>query len=29
MPNPQPGGPGLRISIPRRQGGSAIPLGTV
>jgi hypothetical protein len=29
-PNPQPGGPGLRIYDPRRQGGPAIPqaLGT-
>jgi hypothetical protein len=24
-PNPQPGGPGLRIYDPRRQGGPAIP----
>jgi hypothetical protein len=28
MPNPQPGGPGLRIYDPRRQGGPAIPPGT-
>jgi hypothetical protein len=28
-PNPQPGGPGLRIYDPRRQGGPAIPRGTV
>jgi hypothetical protein len=30
VPNPQPGGPGLRIYEPRRQGGPAIPqaLGT-
>jgi hypothetical protein len=27
-PNPQPGGPGLRICDPRRQGGPAIPPGT-
>jgi hypothetical protein len=27
-PNPQPGGPGLRIYDSRRQGGPAIPLGT-
>jgi hypothetical protein len=27
-PNPQPGGPGLRIYDPRRQGGPAIPQGT-
>jgi hypothetical protein len=27
-PNPQPGGPGIRIYIPRRQGGPAIPLDT-
>jgi hypothetical protein len=27
-PNPQPGGPGLRIYDPRRQGGPAIPPGT-
>jgi hypothetical protein len=26
--NPQPGGPGLRIYDPRRQGGPAIPPGT-
>jgi hypothetical protein len=26
-PNPQPGGPGLRIYDPRRQGSPAIPLG--
>jgi hypothetical protein len=26
-PNPQPGGPGLRIYDPRRQGGPAIPPG--
>jgi hypothetical protein len=25
-PNPQPGGPGLRIYDPRRQGGPAIPI---
>jgi hypothetical protein len=29
MPNPQPGGPGLRIYDPRRQGGPVIPPGTV
>jgi hypothetical protein len=30
MPNPQPGGPSLRIFDPRRQGAPAIPhaLGT-
>jgi hypothetical protein len=28
MPNPQPGGPGLRIYDPRRQGGPVIPPGT-
>jgi hypothetical protein len=27
-PNPQPGGPGLRIYDPRGQGGTAIPPGT-
>jgi hypothetical protein len=27
-PNPQPGGPGLRIYDPQRQGGPAIPPGT-
>jgi hypothetical protein len=27
-PNPQPGGPGLHIYDPRRQGGPAIPPGT-
>jgi hypothetical protein len=27
-PNPQPGGPGLRIYDPRGQGGRAIPPGT-
>jgi hypothetical protein len=27
-PNTQPGGPGLRIYDPRRQGGPAIPPGT-
>jgi hypothetical protein len=27
-PNPQPGGPGLRIYVPWRQGGPAIPPGT-
>jgi hypothetical protein len=27
-PNPQPGGLGLRIYDPRRQGGPAIPPGT-
>jgi hypothetical protein len=27
-PNPQPGGPGLRIYDPRRQGWPAIPPGT-
>jgi hypothetical protein len=27
-PNPQPGGPGLRIYDPRRQGGPDIPPGT-
>jgi hypothetical protein len=27
-PNPQPGGPRLRIFDPRRQGGPAIPPGT-
>jgi hypothetical protein len=27
-PNPQPGGPGLRIYDPRRQGGPAVPPGT-
>jgi hypothetical protein len=27
-PNPQPGGPGLRIYDPRRQGSPAIPPGT-
>jgi hypothetical protein len=27
-PNPQPGGPGLRIYDPRRQGVPAIPPGT-
>jgi hypothetical protein len=27
-PNPQPGGPGLRIYDLRRQGGPAIPPGT-
>jgi hypothetical protein len=27
-PNPQPGGPGLRIYDPRRQSGPAIPWGT-
>jgi hypothetical protein len=27
-PNPQPGGPGLRIYDPRKQGGPAIPPGT-
>jgi hypothetical protein len=27
-PNPQPGGPGLRIYDPRRQSGPAIPPGT-
>jgi hypothetical protein len=27
-PSPQPGGPGLRIYIPRRQGCPAIPLYT-
>jgi hypothetical protein len=27
-PNPQPGGPGLRIYDPRRQGGPAIHPGT-
>jgi hypothetical protein len=27
-PNPQPGGPGLRIYDSRRQGGLAIPPGT-
>jgi hypothetical protein len=27
-PNPQPGGPGLRIYDPRRHGGPAIPPGT-
>jgi hypothetical protein len=27
-PGPQPGGPGLRIYDPRRQGGPAIPPGT-
>jgi hypothetical protein len=27
-PNPQPGGPGLRIYDPWRQGDPAIPLGT-
>jgi hypothetical protein len=27
-PNPQPGGPGLRIYDPRRQGGPAIPPDT-
>jgi hypothetical protein len=24
-PNPQPGGPGLRIYVPQRHGGPAIP----
>jgi hypothetical protein len=28
MPNPHPGGPGLCIYIPQRQGGPVIPLGT-
>jgi hypothetical protein len=28
MPTPQPGGPGLRICDPRRQGDPAIPPGT-
>jgi hypothetical protein len=27
-PNPQPGGPGLRIYVPWRQGGPAVPPGT-
>jgi hypothetical protein len=27
-PNPQPGGPGLRIYDLRRQGGPAVPPGT-
>jgi hypothetical protein len=27
-PNPQPGGPGLHIYDPWRQGSPAIPLGT-
>jgi hypothetical protein len=27
-PNPQPGGPGLRIYDRQRQGGPAIPPGT-
>jgi hypothetical protein len=27
-PNPQPGGPGLRIYDPRRQGGQLYPQGT-
>jgi hypothetical protein len=27
-PNAQPGGPGLRIYDPRRQGGPTIPPGT-
>jgi hypothetical protein len=27
-PNPQPGGPGLRIYIPWRLGGPVIPPGT-
>jgi hypothetical protein len=27
-PNPHPGGPGLCIYIPQRQGGPVIPLGT-
>jgi hypothetical protein len=27
-PNPQPGGPGLHIYIPWRQGGPVIPPGT-
>jgi hypothetical protein len=27
-PNPQPGGPGLRIYDPRRQGGPAVTPGT-
>jgi hypothetical protein len=27
-PNPQPGGPGLHIYIPRRLGGPVIPPGT-
>jgi hypothetical protein len=27
-PNPQPGGPGLRIYDPRGEGGPAIPPGT-
>jgi hypothetical protein len=26
--NPEPGGPGLRIYDPRRQGGPAIPPGS-
>jgi hypothetical protein len=26
-PNPQPGGPGLRIYDPQRQGGPAVPPG--
>jgi hypothetical protein len=26
--NPQPGGPGLRVYDPRRQGGPAIPQDT-
>jgi hypothetical protein len=28
IPNPQPGGPGLQIYIPQRQGGPAIRLDT-
>jgi hypothetical protein len=28
VPNPQPGGPGLRIYDPRGQGGPATPPGT-
>jgi hypothetical protein len=27
-PNSQPGGPGLRIYVPQRQGGPAMPPGT-
>jgi hypothetical protein len=28
VPNPQPGGPGIRIYDPQRQGGPAVPPGT-
>jgi hypothetical protein len=28
-PNPQPGGPGLRIYDPRRQDGQSVPPGPV